>query len=256
MATTIIPSDQPSIYAALTTLDNKAIVRPNNPPAGIAGFLFDLQADDEIHLQSDITDHYVEDNTAIQDHIALRPEEITLKGLVAELTDASPPANATAGIQDALPLADPMVPELTDMTDQIGAQHTDSTYGTALSPSLYDNYKNQAGGPPMTRQAQAFGYFYQLWKGRQLFSVETAFGTITNMAIMRLRSLQEAGSRFSSEFTVTFKKIRTAKDITVAAGQLAGRCAQQTATKTELGNIGIAPTQSESWLSQLANPSP
>ena len=141
MATTIIPSDQPSIYAAITTLDNKAIVRPNNPPAGIAGFLFDLQADDEIHLQSDITDHYVEDNTAIQDHIALRPEEITLKGLVAELTDASPPSNATAGIQDALPLADPMVPELTDMTDQIGAQHTDSTYGTALSPSLYDNYK-------------------------------------------------------------------------------------------------------------------
>ena len=83
MGTHIIRSDSVSIFQNLSTLQAQAIVRPQNPPAGISGFLFDVAEDDEFSLQSEITDHYVEDNSAMQDNWAIRPEEITLTVVVA-----------------------------------------------------------------------------------------------------------------------------------------------------------------------------
>jgi hypothetical protein len=56
------------------------VVLPN-----IAGFIFDIEGTTQHNLISDITDHYVEDNTAIQDHIALKPLTITLKNYHGEV---------------------------------------------------------------------------------------------------------------------------------------------------------------------------
>ena len=43
---------------------------------GIAGFVFDYDGDDEQRFESDIPDHYSENNQAVQDHIANRPPKI------------------------------------------------------------------------------------------------------------------------------------------------------------------------------------
>ena len=48
---------------------------------GIGGLAFDIFEEHKVELQSDITDHYVEDNTAIQDQIANRPLKFTLRGI-------------------------------------------------------------------------------------------------------------------------------------------------------------------------------
>jgi len=245
MASHLIPTDQPSIFAALSTLQAQAIVRPSNPPGGISGFLFDVAHDDEISLNSEITDHYVEDNSAMQDNWAIRPEEITLTGLVAELTDAPTPNNAVAPPPNALPLNYIMMPPMSIGGKLIGAATMIST--PPPPPSLYDYFKGHesfatAGKPPVIlRQCAAFSYFYDLWKGRQVCSVETAFGIMTNMAILRLRAIQERTTKHLSEITVTFKKIRTTATINVQAGQVAGRAANQGAAATNQGNVGLTP---------------
>lgn len=46
---------------------------------------FHTVTDDTINFQSNITDNWVENNTAIQDHIAISPVTITMRGLVGEL---------------------------------------------------------------------------------------------------------------------------------------------------------------------------
>ena len=246
MSSHIIPTDYPSIFQALSTLEAKAIVRPQDPPVGISGFLFDVAQDDEINLNSEITDHYVEDNSAIQDNWAIRPEEITLTGLVAELTDAPKPNNAAAAPPAALPLNIQMIPRLSMGGMQRAAAVPPAPPAAA---SLYDYFTGRenfatAGIPPMIqRQARAFGYFYDLWKGQQVCSVETAFGTMTNMAILRLRAVQERTSKHLSEITVTFKKIRTVATINVQAGQVAGRAANQGASATNQGNVGLTPAK-------------
>lgn len=106
----IIPSDAPSIYDQLSTLDKQAIVRPNNPPRGIAGFLFDYDAEQFMELVAEVTDHFIEDNTTLQDNIALLPERITVRGSVAELTDSADIDDTPAPQPAPLPLVPALFP--------------------------------------------------------------------------------------------------------------------------------------------------
>lgn len=48
-------------------------------------FFFDTVTDDTVNFQSQITDNWVENNTSIQDHIAVSPVTITMRGLCGEL---------------------------------------------------------------------------------------------------------------------------------------------------------------------------
>ncbi len=236
----IVPTDSPSIFAALNTLvlngASLAIVRPDNPPPGIAGFLFNVVDEDGAELESDITDHYVEDNTAVQDQIALRPEVVTVTGQIAELVKTVPTAKNVSRVVNPLPLVPGLEPVFSP-----GAEAQQAS--AALDVSNRD----------------AYGYIYQLWKGRQRFTVETPWGFFTNMAILSASARQGSASRFVSEFSITFKKIRTASSITVVPGLLAGRAVFQQAPVTQNGTIGQLPvsaSQSSQYLSRMTPASP
>jgi hypothetical protein len=257
--TAIIPTDSPSIFdilSSLSTLQQRAIVRPNNPPPGLAGFLFDVPENDEITLRSNITDSYVEKNYAIQDNIALAPEEYTLRGLVAELAaiNVNKTQEEVAAVNNPLPIATFLLP-----AQITGLERADAVTGAAdraeanSAQSLFSLYLAKATPPPnQTKQARVFGYFYQLWLGRQLVSIETPWGTMTNMGIGLVKAVQGEDSRFFSTFTVTFKKIRTVTTITVNVGQLAGRAALQSAPDTNNGNGSKTPVDAPTKKSILA----
>lgn len=373
----VVPTDKPSQVAVvkqLTTLQQKAIIRPNNPPLGIAGFLFDITGDEWIELTSQVTDHYTEANTAIQDNIALEPEKVTVRGLVAELRSSAPSPQEAAPVTNPLPDNVPLTPPLTAggtegllsiagisgvigiaarttalgilarkapgvasavnaFGPQIlaGARERIASAGTSAmntlgqpastdalntsgvplpsivqtavgvvkniipnlaksvvaafkkptvpanqkllggaaaqqdaasgaNSSLLQVYEAKQPTPPnQTRQSSAFLYFYALWKGRQLCSIETAWGIWTNMAILSIRAEQKESSKSSTDFTLTFKKIRVAETVTVQLGELAGRNAFQTAASapTQNGNVGqspVAPADKESILRTIFTP--
>lgn len=265
----IVPSSALSeieLIKQLSTLDQRAIVRPNNPPYGIAGFLFDIVTEDAVELTSDITDHYVEDNTAIQDHIALAPEQITVRGIVAELVRRQPAENVRSRVDNPLPLLTTISPEFTpgaaERLAARAARTVDANRAALYSQSVYNFYQNRASTPPrQTRQSAAFLYFYSLWKSRQLFTVESPWGYWTNVAISSFRGVQGAETKYASDFTLTFKKIRVARDITVNLGQLAGRNAPQRGASqpTQNGTAGqqaATAQQKQSWFYRWVNPSP
>jgi len=246
----IVPTDSASIFAALNTLvtsqSRLALVRPNNPPPGIAGFLLDVVEDDGSDLESDITDHYIEDNTAIQDHIALRPEAVSITGKVAELVRAAPVLPKTTQVTDPLPLLPELQPVLSpgaEEQEQADQETEDQTEAADASPqSLFGYYQNNSRQQPgQTKQSFIYGYFYQLWKGRQLFSVETPWGIFENMAILSMSAKQGAESRSVTDFSITFKKIRVARAITIQPGLLAGRAVFQQAPETRNGVVGQVP---------------
>ena len=339
MKSNLIPTDADSIFAKLSTLESAAIVRPNDPPAGISGFLFGLASDEYLELVSEITDNWLEDNTAIADNIALLPEKVTLRGMIAELTDRRPLPGApqlpapsfplfpalfpdfglagAAGIGAEIiapPVGDAIVASVmgelrgtaSGFTEELGAKlhgavraiagrgaAPDAIAGingvllNALGPadagalgplvgqcvnasvaqvagsaspgggpsSLFEYYSDRA---PAGTSAQelALGFFYQMWRGRQLCSVETAWGVMTNMAILSCRPEQPEESREITNFTVTFKKVRFAGAATVNLGQLAGRNAIQATADAPApnGNVGQTPVpqaKAESWLRAL-----
>ena len=258
----IIPSDKASIYSVLTAAQTLALVRPANPPPGLAGFLFDIDDDDIVKLRSQVSRHFVEDNTTIQDQVALEPEGVVLRRFVGELVYANPSVAPVSATPDPLPLNPGMVPAITPgaLQDQIAAQVQSAAENKAVSDqqSLWGFYVGQGGETPnQTRQSIVFGYLYQLWLGRCLFTVETPWGVFTNMVIESADFEQAGISKSSSEATITFQKIRVAQPATVTVGQVANRAQIQQAPVTQNGSAGttpVTPAQQSSILQQILYP--
>ena len=252
-----IPSNDPSIYTSLdglSALQKNAIVRPDNPPPGIAGFVFDIPLEDAIELTAASTDHYVESNKAIQDHIVLKPEQITVRGLVGEIVMTQAQQDSIIKTLDALPINDTLLPEYNDVAqqdiDNKEAQQALDQQTLTDNDSLLAMYESQSGAQD-TRQARIFGYFYQLWLGRQLFTVDTPWGVLTDMHILTIKANQSDESKFFSEFTIVFKKIRFVNELQVQPGQISGRAAQQHQASNNNGLLGgdtPTPEQSSSIL--------
>ncbi len=262
-AVAIVPTDQPSVFDVLdtlTTLQRRAIVRPENPPPGVAGFIFDIPEETEIMLRSLITRHFVEDGLAVSDQIALEPEEVSVRGLVAEVVAFAPPPDSVARQPDALPPNPATAPALAPQAAQDFAAESLARLQTERvavnTGNLWNFYLTRGQQPPsQSKQARAAVYFYELWRGRQRVTVETPFGFFTNMALLSFRASQPEDTRFRSTMAITFEKIRVAGAAQVTAGQLAGRAAQQSAPVTQNGVAGKQPVSAadrQSLLLRLA----
>lgn len=186
---------------------------------GIAGFVFDIADDDTVELDADITDHYVENGTAIQDHIALRPERVTVRGLVGEYRHIvegkqTKLEKATQKLTTLASYLPPLSQAATAIYKGLQGKNENSSLsmlGSLNNPvntamDLYKAYRNI--NLPQTEQQKAFIYFEALRNSRALFTIQTPFRYYTDMAIESIRVSQSGFSRDQSEFEISFKKMR------------------------------------------------
>lgn len=114
MASNVVPSGKPSVFDALTTSQKTALAYPSPLPGGIAGLIFDWVGNERLELRSEITDAWVEDNTAIHDQIALLPEKFTVDASTAEIVSMpGPTPSAPTQPLNPLPLVAGLIPSLT-----------------------------------------------------------------------------------------------------------------------------------------------
>lgn len=211
----------------VSSVVNQFIVRPLGAPnlTGISGFIFDILDDEEIVIDSDITDNYVEGNYSVQDHISLRPIRFTLRGYTGEVVDDLP--NALASIYTRVK----GLQTLGGLAPQFNTQ--DAQFYAAVNNVVQKvtNVINQVksafqlfsdSSTTTNRQQKVYQYFFNMWQTRQLCTVETPFAIFENMAIESIRALQSGATRFVSEFSITFKQIQTVNSITLTpnAGSL------------------------------------
>lgn len=224
-------------------------------------FVFHLRGEEVVTLQSDVTDHFVENNTAIQDQVALKPEVFTVSGLIGELNNV--PSNRALEIaQQATERLSPIgvfVPGLTAAAlraynkafqtytvaekarkNAVAAWNTITGKGDKPLPGEY---------PSQNKQQIAYTQFYRWWKARQLFTVQTPWNIFDDMIIMTLRATQSEETRMVTDFEITFKKMNFAKTILVAGSVQSGRAAQQAAGITNNGTV--KPPASDSLQSIL-----
>lgn len=252
---------QPQIPKSSTQVTGANVQQPPS-------ILFHYEGEQTAILESDITDHYVEDNTAVQDQIALRPETITTHGFIGELNDVAPIGNQF--IQEALQklsVLSAYTPALTQaaliayndafQAYQIGASAVNSAIASwsSLTGSGGENVIGSNGiGSSVnlgkgtvtnnqSKQQVAFQQFYAYWRARWLFTVQTPWAVFQNMAILRLRAIQSAETNMITDFEVTFKMIRTAKStLTPNPAIQQGRNANQSALPV---NQGVQPLSQE-----------
>lgn len=218
--------------------------------AQVPTLLFNYEGENTASIQSDITDHYVENNSAIQDMISLKPEEITVQGFVGELNDIAPaPFASLQAAANKLTSIPGYLPGLS-ATALIAYNTAVFGYETAanLVNSAVSAWSSITGGQSglatigsnglatptnnnQSKQALMFQSFYGYWQQRILFSVQTPWAIFQNMAIKSLKSIQDPETLLISSFEVTFKMMRFAST--------------QTASITSLPNGAFNSTQGQ-----------
>ena len=254
-----------SSLTALTSALNRYVVRPSNA-FGLGGFVFDVEGDATVNLKAEITDHFLEDNSAIQDHIAIKPKKVTLKSYVGELV-YEPDGNETTFVEKTvrkltvlngyLPvltsaaesLKDFNAKDLSSATDIIG-NVTSQTINKATD--YYALAKNLLNAD--SRQQEAYQYFKALMEQKILISLQTPFEYVNNMAIESVTAFQGEGSKFISDFTITLKEIRVVEILNSPTGSstyqveqgddddLQGRAKEQNDGIENIGSVSGRPT--------------
>ena len=193
---------------------NQFIVKPTGSPGfiGTGGFVFDVMGDEDATFDADITDHYVEDNYSIQDHIALKPPRFTLSGYIGELGDIFQNSflDILTTVQSMSSIGEYELPFASQATQVYGKlAGIASQIGTVMNQAS-NAYQVIAGASTATSKQQiAYSYFLNLYMDRTLCQVQTPWATWQNMAIENIRIVQKADNNMVSEFSITFKQIRT-----------------------------------------------
>lgn len=272
--------DTSSGQELLPIAKDAAYIVPGEAPKGIGGFIFNIVTDDTVDLSSQITDHYTENNVAMQDHIALDAVRVTVRGLVGEIESMMPTATqreralSMANVPDAM-AADPtlgkngtggnnamytsIIKSASDSYNKIEKQKN-ASINSAKVGSIYSVFRQKVSRPTnQSKQEYIFRFFYTSWRSKMLFTVETPWGIFDKMAIERIHVNQAADTRFASDFTLTFKQIRTAKD--VMAVKAKERAADQVAATETAGTqqaVAVpkptAPSPNNSPASPAATP--
>lgn len=222
--------DLSSLQTNIASISNLIMVTPNSnvglqpqfaqgsqSKTQVPSLIFDIEEENTLVLTSDITDHWVEDNTAIQDQIALRPETYTVNGYIGELNDVVPPL-----LQPLKLVADKLLP-LAAFTPVITSAAL-IAYNEALQAyqlaqlaksSVISAYNSITGNSnsTQTKQQKMANLLVGYWNSRTLFTVQTPWAIFTDMAIQNLRIIQDGDTRMVSDFEITFKKMRFAKTV-------------------------------------------
>jgi len=186
----------------------------------IGGFVFDYAGEVSSELRADITDHYTEDNTVIQDHIALTPIRVTMRGFVGELA-AGPTAGGIegllGGLQSGLTVVNAYIggktPQAISKASKAITQVQKVTTQISSAASKFNSLQKYIGYGALssTKQSEAYKKLEAMWELRVPFTIRTPYRIYDDMVIESLKATQPEDSKYISEFIVTLKQIRMAE---------------------------------------------
>lgn len=242
-----------SARSQLDVLANKYILKPANAK-GLAGFVFDYEGDTEIIVSSEITDHYTEQNTFLEDHAAQKPQRVVLRGFVGEIVQAqvSGVLGAIATLQNKLTSLEAITGKYTPSVVQKIAKLTQTATNTV---NKIDNAINRAqnaigllvgAAPAPTKQELAYQNLYALWANNTVFTLVTPFNYFRSVMIEHMIFTQPEETKQWAELMVTVKEVRFTGLVVQGPGmspQLAaqtqmGRSVQQIQSPVNKGKTG------------------
>jgi hypothetical protein len=206
----------------------KSLIQNKDYMKGIEGFLFDVPLTENITMSSNITSHYIEDNSTMQDHIALNPISITLTGKIGELVYTK-----EQGLTFLSAIVDRLLP-LGILSPKQGLRATKAIADAKQVLSAVESVKKTFNSlsdvfndkPSLNKQQNAFNKFEEYFNGRARLCIETPWRTYGNMVIESFAADQDKETTEETTFTLTFKQVRFVST-TVNTGTLLGRIKEQ-----------------------------
>lgn len=218
---------------------------------GIAGFKFHIPETELVKMEAQVTDHYVDTNSAVQDHIALRPVEITLTGLVGDyFYSVNQIEDFLANVTPAISLVKEYMPKLAPATMYIKSKFNKSTTAPKVDKNRIINGEASLNTHTYnamdlfslfqelyklkSAQTRAFFFFEAMWKARATFTVETTWKRYDNMTITSLQPTRDENADITN-FTITFKQLSFAENLTETIENYAERMKAQKAKTVNKG---------------------
>ena len=192
------------------------------------GVYFDIIQEHSVSIQNQITDNYIENNTAIQDHIAKSPLVISLRGLSGELV-YKPPTKALDFLYNtantflqskytdervatdkltAIPALLPPVDNVTQMAKN-AVQYVEASVNRYVK--IVKNFTSSLDRE--THIEQIYNRFMRLRASDTLLRVETPYKTFDNMVIQSL-TLRQGNENHITDIELTLKQINYATTYT------------------------------------------
>lgn len=223
---------------------------------GIAGFKFNVPQSEQVRLENEITDHYVENNYAIQDHIARKPVVITLSGLVGDyFYTVNKIEDALALITPTITLVKELIPQITNVVQrqkinfsneqkQKLVKQEDGSYKINVNGKQYEYEFNsmdlftlfQSLYKLKSPQTRAFIFFEAMWKSGARFSVETTWKRYDNMVVQSVTPKRDNNADIT-EFTIVCKQMEFATSKVETLEEYKNRTQLQKATATNKGAV-------------------
>ncbi len=189
---------------------------------GIAGFVFSYLGEEMLEARADITDHWLENNTATQDHSAVYPVRFTMSGFICELTLPNPGKSGVVGVLNTLTQKMGSVSAYLGKYTPGGLQKITNTVNSATQKaSQYMNevnqYLNQAqnvlgyfkgSSSAQTQQQKAYATLVSAMQNRLTFSVVTPWTTLQSVMLESINLSQPDYTNQKSEISVTVKQLQ------------------------------------------------
>lgn len=220
----------------ITTLEG-AIVTTSETVNGIShetSYYFDIVSEHSIQMQNQITDNYLENNTAVQDHIAQSPITITLRGISGEkvYTPADARADELAAMQTALKYSN--VQNFFTKLSALSVLYPSVSNSTQMAMNAYNyalssvnrylgiagkfinknNPLDAASANPIqqdieTRLQEIYRKFSVIRANNTSLIVQTPYAIFQDMYIQSL-TLRQSNQNFVTDIELTLKQLRFA----------------------------------------------
>jgi len=208
---------------------NQAVIKVAGD-SGLEGWLFDIPQEESLKLSKDITDHYTEDGSFLNDHRTIQPRTITLRGLVGELVDLYKDNSVlgkvegfTGALTNRLSTVEAysfgyLSPQALQTAREITAK---AQYAVAQAKALQQRAENVMGffkdkKETRTKQQEAFDKLNALFQTDQVLTIETPWTFMESMMITELTLTQKEDTTDESEISLTLKEVRIASVLVVS----------------------------------------
>lgn len=239
-----------NLLASLKTHFNEYFITGNTDD-GIIDLKLDIVGDETLTADCDVTDHYVESNTAYQDQISLKPKIYTVNGEVGELVwyqkdsvsqSIGQVAQKLEGIVSFLPIRSKSFNQMkTKFMKAAQWVDTASNAATKLS-NLYSKLTgvDEQGldiFETQTNQQQAYMYLLQFRDNREVISLKTPWGILKDYVITNIKFTQPKETKDKSIISITFKEFRVTSVSKVAfdASKYQGNAVYENQPKVDNG---------------------
>lgn len=210
----------PSGIDAKGFLDTKltATVSPKNAE-GISGWIFDIPEEVSVRLSADVTDHYTEDGSFINDHVVIKPIELSLSGLVGELVykKKSGFTGLLSVLSNKLETIDAFFGDLTPsqvnkqqkLLNKIKLANSKVNQEIQKTKNIVNSFSGK--GYAKSKQEEAYQNLETYFNQKRLVTVQTPWKYYESMILTGINFSQDGETGSITNISITLKELRFAE---------------------------------------------